>query len=406
MGAHRSWVRRGLAVLGLFAGGTVPAWATYGSAVPQRAAIAAQIVSAITSETTTLERSLVEIDHNIVAAGSNITNAIKALMKANVETAQQQATAFASAMRQSRSAANVVHLYQTQMGLQPPPAACLQTEAAQQSVVGAAQMSAAASATTKALANWNRGVPVDSAAAKTARITRTTTVAASAAYNAAVNQQTHGGAFQSGALFHPTPAATSPSHGSSSASPSATASLTPAQLAAIYVGEITAPSPIGAPAAGFTRGSGGAAWQAALLAARSRLSLAQGAVRQTLRWRTPSPALQGWAQAIAHDSSPSGVYLKGKLQAAPNEGVSSDVMLKWLAQSRFENPLWYNAESGATQTGLLRSITFMLAQSLMMQDRQLRVSERIEALEATRLAMAERHRERTVLTHLGARGAR
>jgi hypothetical protein len=404
MGANRSWVRRGLAVLGLFASGTVPAWATYGSATPQRALIAAQIVTAITTETTTLERSLVEIDHNIVSAGSNITNALKALMKTNVQTAKQETTALASAMRQSRSAANIMRLYQMQSGLQPPPAACLQTEAAQQSLVGAAQVNAASASTSVALSSWNQGVPIDAAAAKSARITRTTTIATSAAYNQALNQQTKGVAFQSAALFHPAPPASSSTTGPSSSSTQSP--LTPAQLAAIYAGEITNPSPIGTPPASLTQGSGSATWQAALLAAQARMSLAQGTLRQTVRWRTASPALQAWAQTIAKDSSPSGVYLKGKIQSAKNEGVSSDVMLKWLAQARFQNPLWYNAESGATQTGLLRSLTFMLAQSLMMQDRQLRISERIESMEAARLAMAERHRERSVLASLRVGGAR
>ena len=314
MGANRSWVRRGLAVLGLFAGGTVPAWATYGSATPQRALIAAQIVTAITTETTTLERSLVEIDHNIVSAGSNITNALKALMKTNVQTAKQETTALASAMRQSRSAANIMRLYQMQSGLQPPPAACLQTEAAQQSLVGAAQVNAASASTSVALSSWNQGVPIDAAAAKAARITRTTTITTSAAYNQALNQQTKGVAFQAAALFHPTPPASSSTTGPSSSS--AQPPLTPAQLAAIYAGEITDPSPIGTPPASLTQGSGSATWQAALLAAQARMSLAQGTLRQTVRWRTASPALQAWAQTIAKDSSPSGVYLKGKIQSA------------------------------------------------------------------------------------------
>ena len=98
------WKRRAIGALALFVVSTAPAWATYGSAVAQRALIATQTVTAITTETTTLERSLVEIDHNIVSAGSNITNAIKALMKTNVQTAQQETTALASAVRQSRSA--------------------------------------------------------------------------------------------------------------------------------------------------------------------------------------------------------------------------------------------------------------------------------------------------------------
>lgn len=404
MAVYRWWRRTAVGVWGLFVVSTVPAWASYGSAVPQRALIATQIVTAITTETTTLERSLVEIDHNIVSAGSNITNAIKALMKTNVETAQQETTALASVMRQSRSAANVMRLYQMQSGLQPPPTACLQTEAAQQSLVGAAQIDAASASTGAALTDWNQGVPIDAAAAQSARIMRTTTITASAAYNQAVNQQTKGVAFQSAALFHPAPPASSST--TSSSSLSAQPPLTPAQLAAIYAGEITSPSPIGTPPASLTQGSGGATWQAALLAAQARMSLAQGTLRQTVRWRTASPALQAWAQTIAKDSSPSGVYLKGKIQSAKSEGVSSDVMLKWLAQARFQNPLWYNAESGATQTGLLRSLTFMLAQSLMMQDRQLRISERIESIEAARLAMAERHRERSVLTGLRVGGAR
>ena len=183
MAAPWRWKRGAIGALALFVASTVPAWATYGSAVAQRALIATQIVTAITTETTTLERSLVEIDHNIVSAGSNITNAIKALMKTNVQTAQQETTALASAVRQSRSAANIMRLYQMQSGLQPPPAACLQTEAAQQSLVGAAQVNAASASTSAALANWNQGVPVDVAAAKSARITKTTTIAASAAYN-------------------------------------------------------------------------------------------------------------------------------------------------------------------------------------------------------------------------------
>lgn len=404
MAAPWRWKRRAMGALALFVASTVPAWATYGSAVAQRALIATQIVTAITTETTTLERSLVEIDHNIVSAGSNITNAIKALMKTNVQTAQQETTALASAVRQSRSAANIMRLYQMQSGLQPPPAACLQTEAAQQSLVGAAQVNAASASTSAALANWNQGVPVDVAAAKSARITKTTTIAASAAYNQAVSQQTKGAAFQAAALFHPAPPVSPSTAGASSSS--GRPALTPAQLAAIYTGEITNPSPIGAPPASLTQGSGGATWQAAVLAAQARMSLAQGTLRQTVRWRTASPALQSWAQTIAKDSSPSGVYLKGKIQSAKSEGVSSDVMLKWLAQARFENPLWYNAESGATQTGLLRSLTFMLAQSLMMQDRQLRISERIESIEAARLAMAERHRERSVLASLRVGGVR
>ena len=94
--------------------------------------------------------------------------------------------------------------------------------------------------------------------------------------------------------------------------------------------------------------------------------------------------------------------MKQKLAQDHATGVSSDTMLKWLAAGRFQNPLWYQSMSGANQTVLVRSLVFMAAQSLAMQDRELRLLERMESMDSTRTAMQVRHRERRVIATLGA----
>lgn len=372
----------------------MPAYATFGSAT---AAILAQTAQ----QAQDFIKSMLgnqQTNENIVAAGTNTTNSIKALAKANTLNAQQSTTATVAAMRQQQMANGVVNLYKAQAGLTPPAGSCMQTQAAEEGVVSAQQASADTANTASALAMSNAGVPMDSVAANNAHVTRITTAASAAAYASAVAAQTHGQAFQSGALFHPAPV---PKTSSSAGGSSTSQPLSPQQTAALFAAEVTAPTPIGAPTADLSNGHGAAVWRSAGLAADARLSMAQSAVRQTMRWRDPTPSLAQWASTISGLNSPSGVFLKGKLAANKDLGVSSDTELKWLAEARFQNPLWYAAMSGADQEMLVRSLVFMEAQSLVMQDRELRLLEHMESMEAVQVAMQTRHHERRVIAALG-----
>lgn len=376
----------------------LPAHATFGSAT-------AAIIAQTTQQATQFVKSMLgqqQTNENIVAGATNTTNAIKSSTKANALLAQQSATAKVAAMRQQQQANGIIDLYKAQSGLTPPASSCMQTDAAEEDTVGAAQAGAASASAATSLSLNNAGVPLDTAAAQSAHVSRITTAAAAAAYQSAVAAQTQGRAFQAGALFHPAPPASSAGSSTSPANGSGSPALTPTQTATLFAAEVTAPTPIGAPTSDLSNGHGAAVWRATALAANARLSLAQAALRQTLRWRVPSPALATWAQAIGRMSTPSGLFLKQKLAQDYATGVSSDTMLKWLAAGRFQNPLWYQSMSGATQTALVRSLVFMEAQSLAMQDRELRLLERMEAMDSTRMAMQTRHRERRVIATLGA----
>lgn len=382
-----AWI--GVIVAGL---APIPAQATFGSAT---AAIIAQTMQ----QASQFVKSMLgnqQTNENIMAAGVNTTNSIKALAKANTLNTQQSTTDVVAAMQQRQMASGVVNLYKAQAGLTPPPASCMQTDAAEEYSVGATQASADTANSTASLALNNAGVPLDVAAAQSAHVTRITTATSAAAYQSAIAAQTQGRAFQSGSLFHPPPPPKTVSN--TSGSPS----LTPAQTATLFTAELTAPVPIGAPSADLSNSHGAAVWQSASLAANARLSLTQSAVRQTMRWRMPSPALTQWAQAISKMNTPSGVFMKQKVAQDTQVGVSSDVMLKWLTAARFGNPLWYSAMSGADKTMLIRSLVFMEAQSLAMQNRELRLLERMETLEAVQVSMQTRHRERRVIASLGA----
>lgn len=374
----------------------LPAYATFGSTT-------AAVIAQTTQQAEQFVKSMIgsqQTNENIVAGATNTTNAIKASTKANALLAQQSATAKVAAMRQQQQANGIIDLYKAQSGLTPPAASCMQTEAAEEDTVGAAQAGAASANAATSLSLNNAGVPLDTAAAQSAHVTRITTAAAAAAYQSAVAAQTQGRAFQAGALFHPAPPATASASGSTGSGVSQ--ALTPTQTATLFAAEITAPTPIGAPTSDLSNGHGAAVWRATTLAANARLSLAQAALRQTLRWRVPSTALAQWAQAISKMNTPSGLFLKQKLAQDHATGVSSDTMLKWLAAGRFQNPLWYQSMSGANQTVLVRSLVFMAAQSLAMQDRELRLLERMESMDSTRTAMQVRHRERRVIATLGA----
>ncbi|MHB8564719.1 MAG: hypothetical protein ACYDDA_12415 [Acidiferrobacteraceae bacterium] len=325
---------------------------------------------------------------NIDAVGGNITSAIQGQTLAQGHMMNAQTSAVAAAMRQSRAGAGIMRLEQARLNLAPPSTSCEQTVAAQQMQAGSTLATAARQSASAQFSDWNSGAIPNPQIAKIAHVKSLNTPVAVAAYNRVLSQETRGQAFDSGALFHPsTPP---PSTTSSQSSTPALNALTEAEA---FNDEVISPNPLPPAPSGISEG-GRATWTNARRAETARLSLAQATMSGILKDRTPNVVLGDWASTMSQQPGASGVFLQQRISAwklrhpAQPLAISKAMLLHWMTQSRFENPAWYQAVSGETSGALIRTLVFMQAQQLAMQDQENRLLQHIASLDSVRESIA------------------
>lgn len=323
------------------------------------------------------------------AVGQNVTTAIQGQTKVNTVATATQTQAISGVIAQNGQANRFVNLGAQQQNLIPGAGSCAQSYAAQQLFVGNIDLSNMQSQANASSTAWNAGAiatstndPVAHAAASM-HITSVATQSGAVAMSTAINNATNGAAYNASALFQPSTPVSGPN-----------GVVQPQEIAQDYVQSVTNPIPMNPnPPPGSAGSVSASQYMVQWRVNNARMTMAQESLSKVMKDRMPDPNFATWATAIAADgtgSVPTFMQNKISFNKSQNGGtlsLSSDQMLRWMVQSRFSNPGWYNSISGYSSGQLLRSLTMQAAEGNYINERILELMEHLVSEESVLLAI-------------------